>query len=164
GVLLLLAIAPAQLSGRADWMLQPQPPPLLLRPVGWFVAAHASIAGRVLHAVPDRDMPPPLALEERRFRSEYERNLPRWTASAAQGAVALALLLAGSLAMYVWNARHLHVLADQGPSAGGISLARLCDRIARTLIPSPPLRGGFLLLFRTMLRSSLHRLYLLVAL
>jgi hypothetical protein len=42
-LLALLAVAPVRLSGRADWLLQPGTPPILLRPIGWFVAMNASI-------------------------------------------------------------------------------------------------------------------------
>src|SRR6185369_4725604 len=117
-LLALLAVAPVRLSGRADWLLEPGTPPILLRPVGWFVAMNASITGRVLQRVPERPMPSRLAAEERQLRTRYERNLPRWTGMAAQGAVALVLLLGVSMTMYLWNARRLHIIPDGGAGSG----------------------------------------------
>jgi hypothetical protein len=66
--------------------------------------------------------------------------------------------------MYVWNARRLHILSDGRAGNGGPRLSRLFEGLARALIKPPPLRVGFFLLFRTMLGSALHRLYLIVAL
>ena len=161
-LLVLLAVLPVRLSGRADWLLEPGQPPILLRPIGWFVAVNASIAGRVLHRVPPRPMPPRLAAEEHQLRSRYEGNLPKWTGMAAQGAGALAFLLGVSLTMYVWNARRLHVLPDGRAGSRALRFSRLFEGAVRALIKPPPMRAGFLLLFRTLLGNELHRLYLIV--
>jgi hypothetical protein len=162
-LLVLLAVVPVRLSGRADWLLEPGQPPILLRPIGWFVATNASIAGRVLQRVPRRPMPPRLAAEEYQLRTRYERSLPKWTGMAAQGAGVLLFLLGVSVTMYVWNARRLHILPDGRALARVLRLSRLFEGAVRALIKPPPMRAGFLLLFRTLLGSGLHRLYLIVA-
>ena len=162
-LLVLLAVVPVRLSGRADWLLEPGQPPILLRPIGWFVAANASITGRVLQRVPPRPMPPRLAAEEHQLRTRYERNLPKWTGMAAQGAGVLLLLLGLSVTMYVWNARRLHLLPDGGAASPVLSLSRVCESAVRALIKPPPMRAGFLFLVRTLVGSGLHRLYLIVA-
>jgi len=162
-LLVLLAVVPIRLSGRADWLLEPGQPPILLRPIGWFVATNASIAGRVLQRVPQRPLPPRLAAEEYRLRTRYERNLPKWTAMAAQGAGVLLCLLGVSVTMYVWNARRLHILPDGRAGSRALRLSRVFEGAVRALIKPPPMRAGFLLLFRTLLGSGLHRLYLIVA-
>jgi hypothetical protein len=163
-LLVLLTVVPVRLSGRADWLLQPGPPPILLRPIGWFVATNASIAGRVLQRVPERPMPPELAAAEHQLRKRYEGNLPKWTGLAVQGAGVLALLLGFSLTMYVWNARRLHILSEGRAASHVLSLSRLFEGVAGALIRPPPMRAGFLLLFRAVLGNALHRLYLIVAL
>jgi hypothetical protein len=162
-LLVLLAVVPVRLSGRADWLLQPGPPPILLRPIGWFVATNVSIAGRVLQRVPERPMPPILAAEEHQLRARYERNLPKWTGMAAQGAGVLLFLLGVSVTMYVWNARRLHILPEGHAGSRVLRLSRLFEGAVRALIKPPPMRAGFLLLFRTLLGNGLHRLYLIVA-
>jgi hypothetical protein len=163
-LLILLAVIPVRLSGRADWLLEPGQPPILLRPIGWFVATNASIAGRVLQRVPQRPMPPGLAAEEQHLRTRYEGNLPKWTRMAVQGAGMLAFLVGISLTMYVWNARRLHILSDGGAGSRVLRVSRLFGGVVSALIRRPPVRAGFSLLWRTMLGSALHRLYLIVAL
>jgi hypothetical protein len=162
-LLVLLTVLPVRLSGRADWLLAPGQPPILLRPIGWFVATNASIVGRVLQRVPHRPMPPRLAAEEYQLRTRYERNLPKWTGMAAQGAGVLLFLLGVSVTMYVWNARRLHILSEGGAGSRVLRFSRVFEGAVRALIKPPPMRAGFLLLFRTLVGSGLHRLYLIVA-
>jgi hypothetical protein len=135
-LLVLLAVVPVRLSGRADWLLEPGQPPILLRPIGWFVATNASIAGRVLQRVPQRLMPPTLAAEEYQLRTRYERNLPKWTGMAAQGAGMLLFLLGVSVTMYVWNANHRTWWRRPGASPG-LSLVRGCGPCANQAAHAP---------------------------
>jgi hypothetical protein len=76
----------------------------------------------------------------------------------------LAFLIGVSLTMYVWNARRLHILSDASAGSRVLRVSRLFEGAVRALIKPPPVRAGFLLLFRTLLGSGLHRLYLIVAL
>jgi hypothetical protein len=82
---------------------------------------------------------------------------------AAQGAGVLVLLLGVSMSMYLWNARRLHIIPDGGAGSGVLRLSRVFEGAVRALIKRPPMRAGFLLLYRTLLGSGLHRLYLIVA-
>jgi hypothetical protein len=82
---------------------------------------------------------------------------------AAQGAQVLLFLLGASLAMYLWNARRLHLLPEKAARGRFLRPSRVFEGAVRALIKPPPMRAGFLLLFRTLLGSGLHRLYVIAA-
>jgi hypothetical protein len=161
-LLVLLALAPIRLAGRADWMMDPGSGPALLRPVSWFVATHVAIAGRVLERLPQPDLPTWRANQEDRLRAQYRRRLPHLTGLAFRGTSVLIVLLIVSLAMYLWNARRFQVLPDRsGPAmfrAFGVT-----DGVATALVRRPAKRAGLLFLVRTMLGNPLHRFYLVTS-
>jgi hypothetical protein len=158
-VLLMLALVPVKLSDSAAWMFARDPPNVLLAPVGWFAAAHAALAGRLLDELPRPDMPAPLAAEEMSLTIRYREALPRLTNEALTGAGMVALTLTFSIALYVSNARRLHLLIDAPPRHTRRSIRR---RSGPTL--SPATRAGLFFALRALLRSPVHRVYMLVAL
>ena len=161
-LLVLVALVPVRLVGRPELLLQPGHGAALLRPVTWFAAAHTAIGGRVLEQLPQPDMPAWLANEEGRFRTEYRNALPHLTALAFRGTGALVLLLTVSSATYLWNARRLHVLADQN-GVGVFRAFAVSDRLASALTRRPAKRAGLLFLFRTVVGNPVHRLYLITS-
>jgi hypothetical protein len=163
-LLVFVVLTPARLAGRADWLFPSEHPPVLLRPVGWFAATHAAIAGRVLHHVPQKDLPPALAIDEHRLRRRFERSMPHFTMLAVQGALGLFTVIAFSLAMYLWNARRVHALMEERRTLPTFGVSRLFDAAARALVWRPATRAGVLFLVRTLLGSQIHHLYLLVSL
>lgn len=162
-LLVLLAAIPIRLSGPADWMFEPGRTPALLRPVGWFAAAHAAIAGRVLDRVPDRDLPDWLSPEETHLKTMYWGSLPRLTRDALRGVGILGLALGVSFAMYLWNSRRLHVLPE-GRAAPLIAYGYAGEHAAAIIARRPATRAGLLFLVRTVLGNSVHRLYFIVSL
>ena len=159
-VLLMLALVPVRLSDSAAWMFDRERPHVLLQPVGWFAAGHAALAGRLLDGLPRPDMPPRLAAEETRLTMRYRAALPRLTNDALTGAAIVVATVLVSIALYIGNARRIHLLID-GPSRHA---RRSIGRVAVGLVGSSSMRTGFLFGVRALIRSSLHRVYMLVAL
>ena len=159
-VLLMLALVPVGLSDSAAWMFEPGPPPVLLAPVRWFAAADAAMAGRMLDALPRPDMPPPLAAEESRLTTRYREALPRFTTEAIRGAAIGFLTLLASIALYVRNARRIHLL--MGGAAGGAAAGKRPGAFLARMSPSR--RAGLLFAARALLRGPVHLVYMLVAL
>jgi len=160
-VLLLLALVPVRLSDSADWMFDAQNSRPLLAPVAWFAAAHAALAGRLLDGLPRPDMPARLADNETRLTVRYREALPRLTNEALRGAAVLVLTVLASIALYLRNARHIHVLVEGRPRRGSPN-ARRVPAIPGRLPPA--MRAGLLFAARTLLRSPVHLVYMLVAL
>lgn len=161
-LLVLLALVPVRLVGRAELLLEPANGTVLLRPSTWFAATHAAIAGRVLERLPQPDLPTWFASEEDRFRTRYRHSLPHLTALAFRGTGALAFLLMLSSAMYLWNARRLHVLAED--EGGAVFRAfGLSDRLAMVLARRHARRAGLLFLLRTVVGNPVHRVYLVTS-
>lgn len=162
-LLVLLALVPIRVSGGADWMFGSDDPPVLLQPVGWFAATHAAIAGRVLDQVADRDLPDWMSPEERHLRELYWDSLPEFTRRAARATIVLGVTLAVSLALYLWNARRLHVLPEGRRAAALMPRWRVGDRVATALARGSAKRAGLLFLIRTVLGNSVHRLYVIAS-
>jgi hypothetical protein len=106
--LVLLVLAPIQLSGRTAWMFEASRVPVLLQPVSWFAATHAAIAGRVLDTLPTPDLPARLSADENRLRTQYRNSLPHLTALALRGTGILAAVLTMTMGVYLRNARRFH--------------------------------------------------------
>jgi hypothetical protein len=157
-VLLMLALVPVRLSDSAAWMFERQPPPLL-EPVRWFAAAHAALAGRLLDGLPRPDMPARFAAEETRLTARYREALPRLTKDALTGAGIVLLTVICSIALYLRNARRIHLLIDGPPRVARRSRRRRTAALGL----SPGMRTGLLFAVRALLRSSVHRVYMLVA-
>ena len=160
-LLMLLALVPIRLSGSADWMFEPVPIPVLLRPVSWFAALHAATAGRVVDRLPRPDLPTPLALEERRLTVEYRRSLPELSARAFRGIAVLAVTLTASLVIYLWNARRLQILMEVPGRTSFFELSRFSRQVARTIVRRPARRAGMWFLVKTVSGNPLHRAYLI---
>jgi hypothetical protein len=159
-VLLMLALVPVRLSDSAAWMFEPGPAHVLLEPVGWFAAGHAAVAGRMLDGLPRPDMPPRMKAEEIRLTSRYRAALPRLTREAAQGAVVVLLTVLLAIVLYLRNARRIHVLID-GPQRSSVRLSRAPPIVTWR---SAATRAGFRFGLQTLIGSSVHRVYMLVAL
>jgi hypothetical protein len=157
--LVLLVLAPIRLSGRATWMLESGEAPLLLRPVSWFVAAHAAIAGRVIDTLQTPSLPDRLAVREDELRTRYRRSLPHLTSLALRGTTILTGLLALTAFVYLRNAQRFHMLPE-GQAAGSIvSFSRITDATAAALSRRPAKRAGMLFLIRTVAGNPPHRVY-----
>ncbi len=163
-LLVLLALVPIRVSGNADWMFGSEPTPVLLRPVGWFAAMHEAIAGRVLNRVGDRDLPEWMSAEEMQLRRLYWGSQPQLTREAAGGAAILGLTIVFSFTLYLWNARRLQVLPEGRRASALMRRLHVGDRVAALVAPHSPKRAGLLFLVRTVLRNTLHRLYLIASL
>lgn len=162
-LLVLLAMVPVRLSDRADWMFGSRSTPALLQPVGWFAAMHAAIAGRVLDRVPDRDLPEWLSEDEMHLKALYRDSLPDLTRRAVAGTGVLGLMLTMSFALYLWNARRLHILPEAQRAPLMRSL-RAGERLSILLASRPAKRAGLLFAARTVLGSPVHRLYSIASL
>jgi hypothetical protein len=160
-VLLLLALVPVRLSDSAAWMFDAEKGQPLLAPVGWFAAAHAALAGRMLDGLPRPDMPAPLAADEARLTVRYREALPRFTFVAFRGAAIVILTLVASIALYVRNARRIHLLIEGPPRRGSPAVRRAPAILGRV---APATGAGILFAARALLRSSVHLVYMLVAL
>jgi hypothetical protein len=157
---LMLVLVPIRLSGRTNWIVEPADRAVLLQPVRWFAAAHGAIAGRVLDTLPEPDLPEHLLREETRMRTESRGSLRHLTALALRGAGALAALLMISLAVYVRNAKRLHVLQESRAPAAMMGLSHAADAVAAALAARPARRAGLLFLIRAMLGNPAHRVYI----
>lgn len=159
-VLLMIALLPVRLSDSAAWMFEREPAHISLTPIRWFAAAHASLAGRMLDGLPRPDMPARLAADETRLTSRYREALPRLTQEALTGASVVVVMVIASIALYVRNARRIHLLID-GPARR----PRQSHRQRRGGLGLSPARlSGLLFGARALTRSSVHRVYMLVAL
>jgi len=159
-VLLMLALLPVRLSDSAAWMFEREPAHISLTPVRWFAAAHASLAGRMLDGLPRPDMPAHLAAEETRLTSRYREALPRLTKEALTGAAVVVVTVIVSIALYLRNARRIHLLIDAAPRRARRSRRHRNGGLGL----SPAKRGGLSFAVRALTRSSVHRVYMLVAL
>jgi hypothetical protein len=158
--LILLVLAPIRLSGRANWMFEPGKMPLLLAPVSWFAATHATTAGRILDRLRTPSLPDQLALEEARFRSQYQRNLPHLTAIALRGAGIFVAVLAATALVYLRNARRFQMLPEGRATDAILGLSHLSEGVAAVLTRRPATRAGLLFLIRTVAGNPSHRVYL----
>lgn len=158
GVLLLLALVPVRLSDSAAWMFERARGSVLLEPVRWFAAEHAATAGRMLDALPRPDQPPRMAAEEARLTNRYREALPRFTAAGLQGLAAAATSIACAIGLYLWNARRMHLLVEAPP----VRRPRHVPARVRTF-DHPARRAGRLFTIRALLRSTVHHLYMIVA-
>ncbi len=156
--LVLLVLVPIQISGRT--MLQPDGGPALLRPVSWFAAMDAAIAGRVVDTLPSPQLPERLAARENQLRAQFRRNLPHLTALALRGTGLLAGVLAISMVMYLRNAKRFHLLPEGKGATSAFGVSRISDGIAAALARRPATRAGLLFLFRTILGNPSHRVYI----
>jgi len=159
-LLILLVLAPIRLSGRATWMFEPGKMPFLLAPVSWFAATHAAIAGRILETLRTPSLPDQLAIDEERFRTQYQRNLPHLTAVALRGAGIFAALLTTTSLVYLRNARRFQMLPEGRATNTVLGVSQLSDRVASVLTRRPATRAGLLFLIRTVAGNPSHRVYL----
>lgn len=157
--LVLLVLAPIRLSGRAIWMFEPGETPVLLKPVSWFAATHAAIAGRIIETLPTPSLPDRLAVEEDQFRTLYRRSLPHLTALALRGTGILVALLTLTMLVYLRNARRFHMLPEGTPAGPVLGVSRLGEGVASALTRRPATRAGMLFLLRTIAGSPSHRVY-----
>jgi hypothetical protein len=162
-VLVLVALLPSRLSGGSGWILDRDAGRLVQRPVSWFAAMDATIAGSVLDGVHQPDMPVWRAAEEEQLRTRFRDGVPRLHIRAATGLMALASLVALTCALYLWNSRRLHLLPEEGGGAGIVRLSRAIAAIGRLPGARPATRAGAAFLFRTALDNPQHRLYLIVS-
>jgi hypothetical protein len=161
--LVLFLLVPVRVSGRGESLLDSGRQTAWERPIGWFVATHAAIAGRVLEQIPRPDFPAWRAAEEDRLRSQYRGELPKLTATALKSTGALALLLACTWSMYLWNARRLHVLPEDSSGSAVFRLSTVADLLAKAITRRPGSRTGASFFFRTIFGSPTHRFYITVA-
>lgn len=157
--LVLLVLAPIRLSGRAGWMFEPEKMPLLLTPLSWFAATHAATAGRIFDRLPTPSLPDQLAVEEERFRTQYQRNLPHLTALALRGAGIFVALLAATGLVYVRNARRFQMLPEGRAADAILGVSHFSEGVASALTRRPATRAGLLFLIRTVAGSPSHRVY-----
>jgi hypothetical protein len=160
-VLMLLALVPIRMSDAATWMFDDSSPSALLRPVSWFAATHAALAGRLLDGLPRPDLPPMRAHDEQVLTDRYRAKLPGFTRMAAQGVAALVITGAMSIGLHLWNARRMHVLIAvprRAHALRGIPHWRLTRVAGR-----PGRRAGLQFAGRALLRSPTHRLYMVFA-
>lgn len=159
----LLALLPMRLPGAAESLLEPGGGPLIQRPVSWFAAADATIAGAVLDRLAQPDMPAWRAKEDEQLRTRYRHAMPRLHALAARGLAAAAALLALACCLYFWNARRLHLLPEEQGRTGILRLSRVMAATSGLLGGMPAKRAGAAFLFRTAFDSPQHRLYLIMS-
>lgn len=157
--LVLLVLAPIQLSGRTAWMFEASRVPVLLQPVSWFAATHAAIAGRVLDTLPTPDLPARLSADENRLRTQYRNSLPHLTALALRGTGILAAVLMITMGVYLRNARRFHLLPEGQAAGSALGASRVSDRLASALTRRPASRAGLLFLARTVAGNPSHRVY-----
>lgn len=157
--LVLLVLTPIRLSGRANWMFEPGKP-LLLAPVSWFAATHAATAGRIFDRLRTPSLPDQLAVEEERFRTQYQRNLPALTATALRGSAIFVALLTATGFVYLRNARRFQMLPEGRASAAILGVSHLGEGVAAVLTRRPATRAGLLFLIRTVAGNPSHRVYL----
>ena len=157
--LVLLVLAPIQLSGRTAWMFEASRVPVLLQPVSWFAATHAAIAGRVLDTLPTPDLPARLSADENRLRTQYRNSLPHLTALALRGTGILAAVLMVTMGVYLRNARRFHLLPEGQAAGSALGASRVSDRLASALTRRPASRAGLLFLARTVAGNPSHRVY-----
>ena len=162
-LLLFLLLVPARLSSGNDWVFERQGGPVLVRPVAWFAAIDTAIAARVLKDSQPLYLSTVNAEEDARLAAQYRNGLPRIVRRAAFGAAALVVVLVFSSAMYLWNARRLHVLDGERSGAASLPLAAFTDILARAVARGPAKRAGLLFLMKTLLGSPVHRTYLIAA-
>jgi len=160
-LLVLLALVPIRLSGNADWMFASTGAPVLLRPVGWFAATDAVITGRVLDHVADRDLPDWMSAEELELRRTYWGSLPALTRQAVLGTVMLGMTLGVSFALFLWNARRLHVLPEGRRAPTLLRGWRVTGDVS--IPPGPAKRAGLLFFLKTLSGNAVHRLYLIAS-
>ena len=142
------ALRTRRLAARARTAADPAPPDWLVRR---HQCQHRRPRAPASAAAADATR---VAADEYQLRTRYERNLPKWTGMAWQGAGVLLLLLGVSVTMYVWNARRLHILSEGGAGSRVLRFSRVFESAVRALIKAPPMRAGFLLLFRTCRNTS----------
>ncbi len=163
-LLLLLLLAPSRLSGRNGWIFEGAGGPLVQRPVAWFVAMDTVMTGRLLDDLPRPGMSPWEAARDDRLVAQYRSGLPHLVARARRGAGVLLVLLTVASAMYLWNARRLHMLPIEGSRATRlVPMPGVADVLAKVLARRPATRAGLLFLGRSIRGSPAHRLYLTAA-
>jgi len=157
--LVLLVLAPIQLRS-STWMLDSDEAPVILEPVRWFVATHAAIAGRVLETLSTPELPPRLAIEETRLRTQFREGLGPLTVLAVRGTVVFVSVVVLSMAIYLRNARRFHLLSDGSAADSVMGVSAVSDKIASILTSRPASQAGISFLVRTVAGSSAHRVYL----
>ncbi len=163
-LLLLLLLAPSRLSGRNDWIFEGTGGPILQRPVAWFVAMDTVMTGRLLDDLPRPDMNTWEIERDDRLVARYRQGLPHLAARANRGAGVLLVVLALAAALYLWNAKRLHLRPTEGSGAAALlPVPGVTDILARIMARRPATRAGLVFLGRAVRGSPAHRLYLTAA-
>lgn len=161
-LLVFVALLPARLADGNVWMLDPGGP-LVQRPVSWFAASDATIAGSVLERLRPPDMPAWRATEEEQLRARYRHGAARLRVLAEIGFVALGSLLTFAAALYWWNARQVRLLPEEQSRPGIARLSHVLAGVSRLLGRNSATRAGAAFFFRTALDNPQHRLYLIIS-
>jgi hypothetical protein len=160
GVLLLLALVPIGLSDSASWMFERGAErSVLLEPVRWFAATDAVLTARVLDDLPRPRLPPQMAVEEAHLTARFREALPALERDAFTGLAAVAGTAAIAIALYVWNARRMHLLVE-GPPRRAAARPRAGGR--RPIVRDPIRRAGLLFAVRSLPRSPVYRVCMIV--
>ena len=162
-LLLLLLLVPSRLSGRNDWILERSTGPVLRAPVGWFVAMDTVMAGSLLDDLPRPDLSAWDAEEDDRLVTQYRNGLPHLAVRALLGAGVLLVLLVVSSTMYLWNARRLHMMPEEGSAVAMSPVSAVIDVLAKAVARRPAGRAGLLFLGQSVRGSSVHRIYLVAS-
>jgi hypothetical protein len=162
GLLVCVALLPSRLAAGNDWILEPGGP-LVQRPVGWFAAIDATIAGAVLEGPRQPDMPAWRAREEEQLRARFRQGTSRLHVRAGIGVVAVGSLLALAAGLSGWNARRWHQLPEEQSGAPIARLSRGMAGMSRLLGGRSARGAGAAFLFRTTFDNPQHRLYLMIS-
>lgn len=161
-LLVYVALLPSRLAAGNEWILEPGGP-LVERPVSWFAAIDATIAGTVLERLHQPDMPAWRAKEEAQLRARFRQGTARLHVRAEIGAVAVGSLLTLAAALYGWNARRWHRLPEESSGAPIARLSRGVGEMSRLMGGRSARGAGAAFLFRTTFGNPQHRLYLMIS-